>query len=631
MNDSFEHSRQQQQLEQQSVQQLNDNCNGDHNTNEQNSEPQLEDTSDHYIEHQATPEEKLQEACTRELDLLSQVEELEIEIKLKNVNAQLTRSKQLQKTLQELKEAYEKIRQMQKKQRALHEQINVLKAILKIPNEKHPHETISLNVSTSQAYTSTNECQIVKLTAERDEARELLKEEKHDLEQRLNDLFNLNVQNTALNDQLAAEKEKNEKYVAEITLVEQEIVRIQSELVTLQKDNQTISGEKNKLSDEMIEIKSKLEQRDDEVKKMGDELKAKAVLLADMNHKENQIRKIAKKYKSSFFDLENKYKALTAEKLVKQASSQIEHPLKDMTRAYDLQVNKRKFHPDEIGLLPKQQIFHEKLECALCGFSNFVRQNLVRHFENGCNGQQAQSDPVIDTDNLAASSNVNSIAENGATAVAATAATTTVTSEQTLGKFVPEADRNRCFARSCDYRTFSPYMLQQHIETSHKSENAFSCPHCRENLSANSTAKEILNHLRYHGSRIYKCPNCAFIHYLKPQIDKHIGEMHPNVRDGTITLDRPIIKDEPAKATSSTAAWFSSYKCNECSAFFSGHELIKSHINAAHRFTHQFECVVCQYSHDTKSNVVKHLHTTHGESDLSKIKTNYERMLLMTA
>lgn len=62
-----------------------------------------------------------------------------------------------------------------------------------------------------------------------------------------------------------------------------------------------------------------------------------------------------------------------------------------MKRSSNLQVNKRKFHPHEIELLPKIQIFHEKLECALCGYRNLVRQNLVRHFKLGCNEQQANS------------------------------------------------------------------------------------------------------------------------------------------------------------------------------------------------------------------------------------------------
>lgn len=131
--------------------------------------------------------------------------------------------------------------------------------------------------------------------------------------------------------------------------------------------------------------------------------------------------------------------------------------------------------------------------------------------------------------NLAASSNsTNGVAETTSQAV-----------DQGLGKFVPVADRYRCFARSCIYKNYTSELLQRHIVALHSKENAFTCPHCGEDLGANSTCKEILIHLRYHGSRIHKCPSCLFIHYIKQQVDEHIADSHPNERKHTITLDRP--------------------------------------------------------------------------------------------
>lgn len=135
---------------------------------------------------------------------------------------------------------------------------------------------------------------------------------------------------------LTAEKEKIEKYEAEITLIKQEKGRIESELVSLQKNNHTIFEEKKKLSDdilvikqsnarmsnEIIEIKNKLLQRDDEVKKMVDELNNKESLLNDTKNKEIQIRKIAKKYKDAFYDLQTKHEVLAAEKAAKPLGDQ---------------------------------------------------------------------------------------------------------------------------------------------------------------------------------------------------------------------------------------------------------------------------------------------------------------------
>lgn len=185
------------------------------------SEIQLKDISDRYNEYRSKTEKELQEAKTRESELVSRVEELETEIKLQINDAQLTQtdsSDHQQKTQQELKEAYEKISKNNIVMRELREQINVLTADLKSTSDKYT-QAISMHTSDLQAY---NECkeklsklegQIGKLSAERDEAvaalkevqdgneatRVLLEKEKHDLEKRLEDL---NSQNTAVHDQL---------------------------------------------------------------------------------------------------------------------------------------------------------------------------------------------------------------------------------------------------------------------------------------------------------------------------------------------------------------------------------------------------------------------------------------------
>lgn len=62
-----------------------------------------------------------------------------------------------------------------------------------------------------------------------------------------------------------------------------------------------------------------------------------------------------------------------------------------VARADNLNKSQLKFLPTEIDKLPKSQIFNEDLECAVCGFRNRVKSNLIRHFENGCNEQQAHS------------------------------------------------------------------------------------------------------------------------------------------------------------------------------------------------------------------------------------------------
>lgn len=283
----------------------------------------------------------------------------------------------------------------------------------------------------------------------------------------------------------------------------------------------------------------------------------------------------------------------------------------------DQASTKRSYLPHEIGLLPKRQIFTEEISCGRCFYSNKVRANLVRHFtsKNGCTEQQQtpvnpvpclntgerHSDKMI---NLAASSNSGDSGPVGA-----------------IGRFVPEDQRYVCGSKSCQYQSLMEDMLQKHIVTLHKFEESFTCPHCSHNLKS---AFDYTNHLQFHGAQIFKCPGCHFIHYLKQHVDKHINDSHPNSKEHAIVLMRPLKKvDAPKPAAKQT-----SYKwmCSICLKIFNTKALVRSHVIETHRLTHQFKCLSCPFSSDTKTAVKDHLNLAHGENDVTKIKTNFDRV-----
>lgn len=151
---------------------------------------------------------------------------------------------------------------------------------------------------------------------------------------------------------LTAEKEKIEKSEAELASIKQEKNRIESELAALQKNNQTITDEKKKMADdivaikqsnarmsnEIIEIKNKLLQRDDELKKIVDELNNKENMLTDIKNKEFQIRKIAKKYKDAFYELQKKHEAVSAENAARPLEQQAAE-LCDTNQSLDKTLN----------------------------------------------------------------------------------------------------------------------------------------------------------------------------------------------------------------------------------------------------------------------------------------------------
>lgn len=119
---------------------------------------------------------------------------------------------------------------------------------------------------------------------------------------------------------LGAEREILKKCQEELSAVANEKARLENELSNVGKQLQIVTDEKKKLNDEfnilkqhnvrmtheIMELKNQLLQKEDDLKKASDELTTKEAQLVDSKNKEIQIRKIAKRYKDSFFELKNK-------------------------------------------------------------------------------------------------------------------------------------------------------------------------------------------------------------------------------------------------------------------------------------------------------------------------------------
>lgn len=180
-------------------------------------------------------------------DESSRVEELELEIELKNIDAQLGQTKQLQKTQQDLKEACEKIGRLYKTQRNLFDQIDSL-----------------------------------------------------------------------------SENGNIDKCQAEIASIEQEKNLIKAKLAALQKDNEAVILEKEKLADDILVMKQSNEGLHNEIDKIRIELMKRDNELKQMTDKCNNkelcsetVRKIARKYKNLYFELQKKHDELVAEQAAK--------------------------------------------------------------------------------------------------------------------------------------------------------------------------------------------------------------------------------------------------------------------------------------------------------------------------
>lgn len=287
-------------------------------------------------------------------------------------------------------------------------------------------------------------------------------------------------------------------------------------------------------------------------------------------------------------------------------------------------LSTKKFYtPEEVQMLPHQAIFPESVACQLCGFSSKIRSNIHRHLikaDCNVNVNMPGTDPVnpvpcLNTGerhfdkmrNLAASSNTNRTATVGM-------------------QFVLEDRRYVCGARACHYQTQTEDMLRSHIDTLHGGDEYFHCTHCNRDLANGKAivASDAMNHLRFHGPKLFKCPACTFCHYLKPTIDKHLAETHPRCKDVVIQL-RPSAVDN-SKVNKQT---FYKWKCNVCSkAIFDSRTLVRTHLAQTHRLNYQYQCVSanCSFQSDTKTTVKDHITAVHGSTEVGRVKTVYERV-----
>lgn len=288
-------------------------------------------------------------------------------------------------------------------------------------------------------------------------------------------------------------------------------------------------------------------------------------------------------------------------------------------------MRKKYYSSDEADMLPRQQIYTAPVFCKMCSYNSKVRANIHRHLVNGVctkNLETPEMDPVnpvpcLDTGekyfdkmkNLAASSNVHDHLAN----------------DQKF-QFVNEERRFVCGAPTCHYQTQTEEMLRGHIDALHRNDRAYHCTHCNTELCEGKfiSANDVLNHLRFHDSKLFKCPACTFLHFLKAKVDKHIEEEHPRCKDTTIAIQRSKSFDNATRANKASAI---RWKCNICmKTSFDTRAMIKAHMQTVHRLSQQYQCQKCSFQSDIKSCVKEHIQQKHGVVDAGNIEVIFERI-----
>ncbi|XP_067637137.1 uncharacterized protein sov isoform X2 [Eurosta solidaginis] len=306
------------------------------------------------------------------------------------------------------------------------------------------------------------------------------------------------------------------------------------------------------------------------------------------------------------------------------------------------------FKRSEIGLLPLTPIFSRDLNCAICPYKTKVRTNLMRHLQmhtddsNGGTQHVSNVDPINPVPclnsnekhfdkmtNLASSSLVV-----GSSSSASGATTSTDGSTNAAGgvnkvpyDYVPDTKRYTCGVSNCQYLTISDDIFRSHLNALHSDILNYNCPHCNEEICKRSLSIErILNHLRFHGPKLYQCEFCGYLHYMKTVVDRHTRQhdVHPPLFVKVIEYDR--IKENAAKksdnsttsipVTQSAAKSQSKYKwtCNLCGHKAMTQQQMIAHTSSQHSCKHQYQCVHCTFSAAQLLQVMVHI----GEKHIGK-------------
>ncbi|KAJ6645850.1 Nucleoprotein TPR, partial [Pseudolycoriella hygida] len=136
---------------------------------------------------------------------------------------------------------------------------------------------------------------------------------------------------------LTTEKEKLRHTIDELVAMKNDKIKVEQELAANFKQLTSVMDERKKAQDdlsaskqtnarltqEIIEIKSQILKKEDEIKSIQNDLTSKDSQLTDIKNKEVQIRRIAKKYKDSYFDLKQTTETRQADLAAKPLEEQV--------------------------------------------------------------------------------------------------------------------------------------------------------------------------------------------------------------------------------------------------------------------------------------------------------------------
>ncbi|XP_008184073.2 uncharacterized protein LOC100575459 isoform X3 [Acyrthosiphon pisum] len=281
------------------------------------------------------------------------------------------------------------------------------------------------------------------------------------------------------------------------------------------------------------------------------------------------------------------------------------------------------FSPRNIDKIPLAPFFTNTVGCLLCNYHTKVRSNLVSHLKSHKNGRiwnnhisktvisklkpaATVSEPVQTVENSIDGSTINTNKPPPFKRV------------NPIPKFVPQPERFKCALPRC-YNFFEKLEdLHQHITKNHSKYSYFICPHCRPFIYTFDTFHELAHHYDFHGSNLYICQYCDYIHYDRSKIESHQTRKHPFRMDGENNI-AVVRKDE----SPDTSQW----QCNICLPGIKYTETqIAAHLSIVHKISKLFTCPICPFDHSNYDVFKEHFATTHPSMQVKSLYEYFEKI-----
>ncbi|XP_065365984.1 uncharacterized protein LOC135958964 [Calliphora vicina] len=338
--------------------------------------------------------------------------------------------------------------------------------------------------------------------------------------------------------------------------------------------------------------------------------------------------------------------------------------------------SKTHFKSSEIDLLPLPAIFQREVNCGECKYKTKVRTNMVRHLQmhkqNPMSGNKTGAasnvnsvDPVNPVPCLNSSERFfdkmtnlasSSLIPSTSTSASGAAATSATKSTFKIPYCLLENKCYTCGCYGCNYHTISEVLFRTHMSTLHSTATTFRCTFCQEQVCKKGiTMDRILNHLRFHGSILYRCEECNYIHYLRHFVEKHINDRHASLKVNIVTHQRSsednpegtttalaytgrkyketLETDQPASSTSTavtrssnsessvakpiatygnTANGKGKWVCDVCGQKANTVGQIQTHCQQQHGVKNQYKCAHCNFGSQQLSQILSHIDDKHS-------------------